>query len=155
MFSSRGWRLTREDFARVDVCVCLFRTLRLHVADASCKNTSHYVVDQDAMNMDMSPSPFFFSLTDPVPMLLLTDGLKFSSKMLTDEIMDQIEMETGAPKKQQRITYQSKQLTTQQAHYYNIQDNDSVDLSLELQGGNGTADPTGQPEGMSRTQSVP
>ena len=75
-----------------------------------------------------------------------TYALKFSSKMLTDEIMDQIEMKTGVPKKQQRVTYQSKQLTTQQAlKHYNIQENDTIDLSLEFQGGTGTTDPTEQP----------
>ena len=66
--------------------------------------------------------------------------------MLTDEIMNQIEMKTGVPRKQQRITYQSKHLTTQQAlNYHNIQENDTIDLSLELQGGTGTTDPTEQP----------
>ena len=58
--------------------------------------------------------------------------------MLTDEIMDEVEMNTGVPKKQQRITYQSTQRTTRQAlKYYNTQENDTIDLSIELKGGTG------------------
>ena len=65
--------------------------------------------------------------------------------MLTDEIMDHIEMKAGFPKKQQRITHQSKQLTTRQTlNHQNIRENDVVDLSLELQGGTATTDPTEQ-----------
>ena len=57
--------------------------------------------------------------------------------------MDQIGMKTGVPKKQQRITHQSKQLTTRQTlEHYNIQEHDTVDLSLELHDGTGTTDPT-------------
>ena len=73
-------------------------------------------------------------------------ALKFSSEMLTDEIMDEVEMKTGVPKKQQRIPYQSTQRTTRQAlKYYNTQENDTIDLSLELKGGTGTTDPTEHP----------
>ena len=62
-----------------------------------------------------------------------TYALKFRSKMLTDENMDQIEMKTGVPKKQQRITHQSRRLTPQPAlKDYNIQEHDTIDLSLEL-----------------------
>ena len=66
--------------------------------------------------------------------------------MLTDEIMDQIEMAKGVPKKQERITHQSKQLTTRQTlKNDNIQESDTIDLSLELHGGIATTDPTEQP----------
>ena len=62
--------------------------------------------------------------------------------MLTDEIMKQIEMKTGVPKKQQRITHQSKQLTTSQTlKDYNIHENDTIDLSLELHDGQGRQAP--------------
>ena len=37
-----------------------------------------------------------------------TNAFKYNIKVLTDEIMDQIEKKTGIPKKQQRITHQSK-----------------------------------------------
>ena len=76
-----------------------------------------------------------------------TYALKFRSEMLTDEIMDQIETKTEVPKKQQRTTHQSKQLTTRRAlNQYNLQDNDTIDLSLHLDGGTGTTtrDPTEQ-----------
>ena len=58
--------------------------------------------------------------------------------MLTDETMDQIEMETGVPKTQQRITHQSKQMTTRQTlNHYSIQESDTIET--------GTTDPTEQP----------
>ena len=68
-----------------------------------------------------------------------TNALKFSSEMLTDEIMGQIETKTGVPKKQQRSTHQSEQLTTRRAlKQNNIQETSSTDLSLQLKGGTGT-----------------
>ena len=74
-----------------------------------------------------------------------THALKFNSKVLTDEIIDQIETKTGVPKKQQRNTHQSKQRTTQQTlNRHNIQENDTIDQLLELKGETGTADPTEQ-----------
>ena len=67
-----------------------------------------------------------------------TCALNISSKMLTDEIMDPIEMKTGDPKKQQRITHHSRRLATRRAlRYHNIQEHDTIDQSLELQGGKG------------------
>ena len=55
-----------------------------------------------------------------------TCALKYNSKMLTDEIMDQIEMRTGVPKKQQRITHESKQLATRQTlKHHTFQENDT------------------------------
>ena len=43
--------------------------------------------------------------------------------------MDEVEMNTGFPKKQQRITYQSTQRTTRQAlKYYNTQENNTIDI---------------------------
>ena len=61
--------------------------------------------------------------------------------MLTDEIMDQIDEKAGVPKKQQRITRRGKQLTTRRKlKHYNIQENDTSDLPLELYGGTETTD---------------
>ena len=57
-----------------------------------------------------------------------TYALKFSSKMLTDEIMHHIEKKTGVGKKQQRTADQSKQLTTQETfNLFNIQESDPID----------------------------
>ena len=75
-----------------------------------------------------------------------TFALKFWCEKLTDEIMDQIETKTGAAKKQQRITHNNKQLTTRQTfNHCNIQENNTIDPSLDLEGGTETADPTEQP----------
>ena len=75
-----------------------------------------------------------------------TYALTFSTKMLTDQIMDQIEIKTGVPTKQQRITHKSRRFPTRRAlKYYNIHENDTIDLSRELQDGTGTTDPTRQP----------
>ena len=72
--------------------------------------------------------------------------MKYNSKMLIDEIMDQIETKTGVPKKQQRITHQSKQLTRRQTpKYHNIQEDDTMDPSLELHGRTDTTESTEQP----------
>ena len=61
--------------------------------------------------------------------------------MHTDEIKDQIEMKKLVLKKQQRITHQSKQLTTRQTlKYNNIEENDTIDQSLELHGGTETTE---------------
>ena len=75
-----------------------------------------------------------------------THTLKFSSKMHTGGIMGLIQMKTGDPKKQQCVIHQSKQPTTRQTlKYYNIQEIDTVVLSLELHCGTGMTEPTEQP----------
>ena len=72
--------------------------------------------------------------------------LKKNSKIRTDEITDQIEMKAGAPKTHQRITHQSQQLTTRETlQHYNIQQNDTIDSSLELHSGTEATGTTEQP----------
>ena len=59
--------------------------------------------------------------------------------------MDKIEKKTGVPKTQ-RITHQSTQLTTRHTlKHYNIQEDDTSDLSLALHGRIETTESTEQP----------
>ena len=67
--------------------------------------------------------------------------------MLTDEIMDQIEKNTGVSE-EAAVRYTSTQTAydTKTLKQHNIQENDTMDLSSELKGGTGTTttDPTEQ-----------
>ena len=70
-----------------------------------------------------------------------TYALKYTIKVLTDDTEKK-----SSKIKQQRITHQSKQLTTMQTlKYYNIQENDTSHLSLELYGETETTESTEQP----------
>ena len=72
-----------------------------------------------------------------------TYAVKFNSKMLTDEIIDQIKIKGGF--RRSSSASRTKQLTTRQKlNYYNIQEIETIDLSLELYGGTEATESTVQ-----------